>query len=100
PDTATAPPVRRPVTLVSAPGPVEPNPLNAERAYGYLKQICDLGPRPSGSPGMASQQKLLAEHFQQLGGVVRFQRFSIHHPQTGAHVELANMIVSWHPERK
>jgi len=36
-------------------------PFNGRRAYEYLKQLCRIGPRPSGSPGMATQQKLLAE---------------------------------------
>ena len=50
-------------------------PFDGARAYDYLKQLCAIGPRPSGSPGMAAQQKLLAEHFQKLGGHVEFQRF-------------------------
>src|SRR4051794_4774765 len=36
-------------------------PFNGAQAYEYLKQLCQLGPRPSGSPGMAAQQKLLTD---------------------------------------
>lgn len=75
-------------------------PFDGAAAYEYLKQICDLGPRPSGSQGMLAQQALLAKHFQQLGGQVRMQRFRYRHPQTGAPVDMANLIVEWHPERK
>lgn len=76
------------------------NPLDSERAYGYLEQICRLGPRWSGSPGMAQQQKLLTDHFQQLGGVVNLQQFAARNPETRARVAMANLIVQWHPDRQ
>ena len=38
-------------------------PINGQRAYAYLKEICELGPRPSGSAAMVAQQELLVEHF-------------------------------------
>jgi glutaminyl-peptide cyclotransferase len=75
-------------------------PFDGAQAYEYLKQICDLGPRFSGSTGMARQQKLLVEHFEKLGGKVQLQEFPVRHPQSGARVEMANLIVQWHPERK
>ncbi|MBU4398939.1 MAG: M28 family peptidase, partial [Planctomycetes bacterium] len=71
-------------------------PFNGVRAYQYLKQLCAIGPRPSGSPGMARQQKMLAEHFQKLGGQVEFQRFQVRDPRNGAWVPMANIIVRWH----
>jgi hypothetical protein len=77
-------------------------PFNGARAYEYLKQLCAIGPRPSGSPGMAAQQKLLAEHFKKYGGQVEFQRFRIPDTKPGstATVPIANLIVRWHPESK
>ncbi len=75
-------------------------PFNGKRAFEYLEQLCDIGPRPSGSPGMARQQKLLEEHFRKLGGEVRFQRFQYRHPLDGSPVPMANLIVHWHPDRK
>lgn len=75
-------------------------PFDGAQAYEYLKQICALGPRPSASPGMISQQKLLAEHFEKLGGKVTLDRFRYRHPRDGSAVEMANLIVEWHPERK
>src|SRR5262245_60697151 len=62
------------------------NPLNAERAYGYLKQICALGPRTSGSIAMRRQQQILRDHFAGLGGHVSFQRFLADNPLGGAKV--------------
>lgn len=79
---------------------LEDIPFDGARAYEYLKQLCDIGPRPSGSPGMAAQQKLLAEHFARLGGKVEMQPFRARHPQNGSWVDMANMIVHWHPDRK
>lgn len=80
--------------------PLDKIPFNGQRAYEYLQKICDLGPRFSGSPGMAAQQKLLIEHFQRLDGHIRRQRFQIRHPQTGQSVVLTNLIVSWQPQTK
>ncbi len=79
---------------------LEQIPFNGARAYEYLKQLCDIGPRPSGSPGMARQQELLEEHFRKLGGEVHFQRFQYRHPVDGSAVPIANLIVHWHPDRK
>ena len=41
--------------------PYRSNPLDAMRAYRYLEQVCDLGPRFSGSPGMRAQQEMSAQ---------------------------------------
>lgn len=79
---------------------LEEIPFNGARAYEYLKAICAIGPRVSGTPGMAKQQKLLEAHFTKLGGKVEYQRFRVRHPLTGAAVPMANLIVHWHPERK
>ncbi len=80
-------------------GAVIPAPYDADRAYSYLLQICDLGPRPSATPAMRRQQEILTEFFEQRGAAVELQRFDVRHPQTGDAVELANLIASWHPQR-
>jgi len=77
---------------------LEEIPFNGTRAYEYLKQVCAIGPRRSGSPGMAAQQKLLAAHFQRLGGQVELQRFQATHPVDRSAVPMANLIVRWHPQ--
>jgi hypothetical protein len=76
------------------------NPLNAERAYVYLNQICAIGPRPSGSNGMREQLRLLRKHFADLGGQVSFQQFTAPNPLGGQRVPMANLIVQWHAEKK
>jgi hypothetical protein len=75
-------------------------PIQAERSFAYLEQICALGPRFSGSDGMRKQQELLINHFEQLGGQVRRQTFRVRHPLTGDPVDMANLVVTWHPERQ
>ncbi len=75
-------------------------PFNGQRAYDYLKELCALGPRPSGSAAMQAQQKLLADHFRKAGGKVDFQEFRIRHPRTGEAVPMANLIVQWQPKRR
>lgn len=74
--------------------------LDAERAFGYLEQICEIGPRMSGSEGMDRQQQLLSEHFTRLDAKVGFQTFDAPHPRTGRPVRMSNLVVSWHPESK
>jgi glutaminyl-peptide cyclotransferase len=75
-------------------------PFNGERAYGYLKDLCAIGPRVSGTEGMQRQQAYLQEHFEKLGGRVSLQAFNARHPLDGSTVRLANLVVEWHPERK
>ncbi len=74
--------------------------FDGQRAYQYLLELCALGPRPSGSPGMEAQQRLLTKHFTDLGARVHLQRFRTGHPVDHSSVPMANIIVEWFPERK
>jgi hypothetical protein len=76
------------------------NPIDSLRAFRYLQQLCDLGPRPSGSEAMRKQQEILQQHFEKLGGKVTMQSFRAKDPLGGPAVPMANMVVEWHPERK
>ena len=76
-----------------------PAPIDPVRAHDYLKQICDLGPRPSGSEANTRQRNLVAAHFQKAGGVVKEQPFVAADPLSGQPVRMANLIGSWFPER-
>ncbi|MFI5460639.1 MAG: M28 family peptidase [Isosphaerales bacterium] len=75
-----------------------PAPIDGKRAYGYLKQICDIGPRTAGSEANARQRKLVADHFAKQGGKVREQPFRALHPVTGEKLVMANLIGSWKPD--
>lgn len=74
-------------------------PFDGAQAYDYLQQLCALGPRVSGTQGMAEQQALLERHFGDLGGQVEKQAFRARHPADGSAVQMTNLIVRWHPDR-
>ncbi|MDA0657317.1 MAG: M28 family peptidase [Planctomycetota bacterium] len=83
---------------VAAKSDDDANPINGDRAYDMLKALCDIGPRPSGSPGMQRQQKFLTEYFQGLGFSVERQEFPAVHPLTGKPVKMTNLIVPLYPQ--
>jgi hypothetical protein len=76
-----------------------PAPIDGKRAYGYLKEICAIGPRLAGSEANARQRKLVADHFTKQGGKVREQPFAARHPLTGERLTMVNLIGSWQPDR-
>jgi glutaminyl-peptide cyclotransferase len=76
------------------------NPLDADRAMGYLSKIANIGPRYTASPGMREQREFLVEYFTQAGAKVTEQPFKIRSLQGRGNVDGSNMIVEWHPERK
>jgi hypothetical protein len=73
--------------------------FDGQRAMQYLKQICALGPRQSGTDGMKKQQELLKKYFEDHDLKVRFQRFEAKQRQREGTVAMANLIISWHAER-
>jgi peptidase M28-like protein len=77
----------------------EPLAFDADRAIGYLNALCKIGPRISGADGMKQQQELLQKHFEDLGGKVSFQRFTARQKSEGRDVEMANLIVTWRPDK-
>jgi glutaminyl-peptide cyclotransferase len=86
-------------TAVAAPAKAAAAPIDGERAYKYLKEICAIGPRPAGSAANARQRAMVAAHFRKMGGLVREQPFSGIDPKSGARVAMANLVGSWSPER-
>lgn len=72
--------------------------FDGKRAMQFLRILCQIGPRPSGSKGMQRQQELLRRYFERLGFQATRQEFKTPHPRTGAPVEMANLIVPLHPE--
>ncbi len=78
---------------------VIPKPYDAVRAERYLRAVCDIGPRPSGSAAMVQQQTFLTEFFTSTGATVELQPFDARHPETGQVVSMNNLIARWYPER-
>ncbi len=80
----------------------EVHPVNFDglRALEYLKSICDLGPRQSGTPAMKKQQALIEAHFTKLGQKVHRQEFEAKQVSQKVSVEMTNLIISYKPELK
>ncbi|MGL6072653.1 MAG: M28 family peptidase [Fimbriiglobus sp.] len=72
--------------------------VKGERVVEYVKKLCDIGPRVSGSEGMKKQQTLLTKHFEDLGGTVTKQDFTARQRSRPVAVEMTNLIVSWNPK--
>jgi hypothetical protein len=100
----------RPLPGTAKPGAAEPpmrdafasdrdGTFDATRALKYLQAICELGPRVSGTVGMQKQQELLRKHFEVHGGKVELQRFQAQQKSRRQPTDMANLIVSWFPER-
>ena len=77
----------------------KPVAFDGKRAMGYLKAVCDLGPRMSGTPAMKRQQALIRKHFTDLGYEVRVQNFDAKQASQKRAVPMTNLIVSFFPER-
>lgn len=73
--------------------------FSGARALRHLEAICDLGPRPTGSPAMDRQRAMLADHFRRAGGTVTGQAFRIRDRHSGKPVHVENLVVTWHPDR-
>ncbi|HEV3121766.1 MAG TPA: M28 family peptidase [Isosphaeraceae bacterium] len=76
-----------------------PAPIDGDRAYGYLKTICAIGPRPAGSEANTRQRDMVADHFKKHGAQVREQPFQARDPLSGNAVSMVNLIGSWFPDR-
>lgn len=88
------------VATVSSPTTTAiPAQYDSDRAFGYLVELCNIGPRPSNSPGMEKQQQYLTSFFTERGAEVRLQSFVTRHPEDGSAVTMSNLIASWYPTR-
>lgn len=74
--------------------------FDGDRAYRYLVEQCEIGPRISGTEGNRKLRRLMQEHFTRLGGEVALQQFTTRHPLTGDVVELENVVAAWHADRR
>jgi hypothetical protein len=77
----------------------KPIVIDGKRVMGYLEAICKIGPRISGTEGMKKQQQLVEKHFKDLGVKVSYQRFEARQRSVRKPVAMANMIMSYHPDR-
>lgn len=96
PPESNAEPQRRTEFAADAPQTAS---VDGKKALAHLEEICKIGPRISGTEGMKKQQEMLKKHFEDLGAKVEFQKFSVRQVSRRAAVEMANMIVTWHPDK-
>ncbi|MSR32739.1 MAG: M28 family peptidase [Gemmataceae bacterium] len=75
-------------------------PFESAKAMNYLKSLCDIGPRISGSEGMKKQKALIRKHFEDCGAKVLEQNFQAVPRSTGRPVAMTNLVISWHPESR
>ncbi|MCI0699753.1 MAG: M28 family peptidase [Planctomycetia bacterium] len=74
--------------------------FDGDRALKYLKQLCDIGPRVSGTEGMKKQQELIEAHFKKLGATVTRQEFKARQRSQKNETNFVNLIISWHPDKE
>ena len=97
-DKPREPPARPAFAEDKAPKPaLPPLPFDAARAMKYLTAVCDIGPRISGSEGMAKQQALIERHFAGLGVKAARQEFQARQRSRRDAVAMANLVVAWNP---
>ncbi len=100
PDTEPAAPTQFAEGRGNAAGAnVKAIPFDGDRAIKYLKELCDIGPRISGSDGMKKQQELLTKHFEKHGATVSQQKFQGKQPSQQQAVPMTNLIAKWHPDK-
>ena len=92
-------------STVTSPGqgatyPAPLVPFDGQEAMKYLKEICALGPRISGTPAHAKMVDLAEKHFKDLGLTVTRQTFEAKQRSKLLTVPMTNLIASWKPERK
>jgi hypothetical protein len=75
-------------------------PLDGGRAYRYLVEVCEFGPRPSGSEALGRLRQRVVDHYQQHGAEVALQAFPARHPLDGGRVEMVNIIARWKPDAR
>ncbi len=74
--------------------------FDGARAMQYLRSLCAIGPRISGSEGMKKQQEMIVKHFEAHGAKVALQKFEGKQPSRKEAVPMVNIIVSWNPDAK
>lgn len=69
--------------------------FDGERAYQFLKQQCDLGPRNPGSPGHAAERQMLIDFLKPLADTVIVQDFKREIPLEKTTLSLTNIIAGF-----
>ena len=74
--------------------------FDPDRALKYLHELCEIGPRISGTAGMIRQREFLRQHFEPLCDRFAFQEFSARQESRAEPTSMANLIASWGLDRE
>jgi len=74
--------------------------FDGPRAYGFLLQQTDLGPRFPGSPGHRAALKLLQNQLREFGAAVELQPFMHYDAEKGITLTMNNIIGTFYPGKK
>ncbi len=77
-----------------------PLEFKGDRAYQYLKEQCQFGPRNPGSYGHQALKKYLLDFFSAYTNLVKSQDFIWEDTTENLRLELSNIIVSFYPGEK
>ncbi len=75
-------------------------PFDGEQAMKYLREICELGPRVSGTSAHAKMVDMAEKHFVEHGLTVTRQTFQAKQRSKLIEVPMTNLIARWKPEAK
>ena len=75
-------------------------PFDGARALRYLKSVCDIGPRISGTVGMTRKWTCCKSIFTALGCEVESHGSPPNSAAERRPTAMVNLIAKWHPERK
>jgi len=74
--------------------------FDGERAFGYLQDQCDFGPRNPGSEGHQKIKQYLHDYLSQLTNLVSTQEFIYFDSSLKKELILTNIIATFYPEKK
>ena len=75
-------------------------PFDGQQAMKYIKEICELGPRVSGTPAHDKMVDLVEKHFTAQGLTVARQTFDGKQRSRPNAAKMTNLIARWQPEKK
>ena len=76
-----------------------PPKFEGERAFGYLTDQCDMGPRNPGSEGHQRCKEYLLDMLGRYTNLVKIQEFVYQDTSQDIKLELTNIIASFYPEK-
>ncbi len=76
---------------VAAPAPQKPATFDSARAWNHLRQMVAIGPRESGSPGLAKTRAYITKEIASYGLTVEEQKWTANTP--AGPIEMVNLIV-------